>query len=57
MSILDRFFSPSYDKILKEIQPSVDRVNAAEEKYVGLSDTELIETVAALKQSAGWFHT
>src|SRR5690606_14609568 len=41
MSVLDRFFGPSYAKELKQIQPIVEAVNALEERYTGLSDEDL----------------
>lgn len=50
MSILDRFFTPSYEKTLKEIQPLVKAINALEDTYQPASDVQLIESVTELKQ-------
>jgi preprotein translocase subunit SecA len=50
MSFLDRFFGPSYEKALKEIQPSIDAINAKEAEYAALTDAEIIATVNSLKE-------
>ena len=50
MSFLDRFFAPSYGKILKSLDPVVTSVNLLEEKYVVYSDAEIISTVATLRK-------
>ena len=41
MSVLDRFFGPSYEKELKQIQPLVDSINSLESEYEKLRDDEL----------------
>lgn len=41
MSFLDRFFGPTYEKELKEIQPLVTEINTKEEAIAALSDEEL----------------
>ncbi len=50
MSILDRFFGPSYKKELKSIKPLVEAVNANEERVQALSAGELKEATAKLKE-------
>jgi preprotein translocase subunit SecA len=42
MSFLDRFFGPNYEKILKEIQPTVTDVNNREAEISSLSDDGLV---------------
>lgn len=49
MAFLDRFFKPAYEKVLKDVQPMVLRVNAEEESCALLSDAEIISAVATLK--------
>jgi preprotein translocase subunit SecA len=49
MSFLDRFFGPSYEKALKEIQPSIDAINALEDECASLEDASIVEAVAQLK--------
>lgn len=51
MTFLDRFFGPSYDKELKQLQPIVTEINALEESYEGLSTTELKEKTTGLKKA------
>ncbi len=41
MSFLDKFFGPTYEKELKDINPIVDQINALEEEFSALSDDEL----------------
>lgn len=41
MSILDRFFAPSYAKELRTIQPVVDKINQEESRFSAFSDEEL----------------
>jgi len=41
MSFLDRFFGPTYDKELKDIDPVVDQINALEADFEALSDEQL----------------
>lgn len=50
MSFLDRFFGPSYDKELKQIQPIVNDVNSREAVISALSDEAIRARIAALKQ-------
>jgi len=50
MSFLDRFFGPSYEKILKEIKPIVAKVNTLEEQCVAYSDSAIVEQVAQLRK-------
>lgn len=52
MQFLDQFFGPSYEKILKEIQPTVTKINELESKYASLSDAEIISAVEGLKKQA-----
>ncbi len=49
MSILDRFFGPSYTKELKTIKPLVNKVNSLEADLSTLSLDELKEKTAGLK--------
>lgn len=49
MSFLDRFFGPSYEKALKEVQPVVDRINSKEAEYEAYTAPQIIEAVDALK--------
>lgn len=49
MSFLDPFFKPSYEKMLKEIQPTVDSINALEQKYSSFNDAEILAEVASYK--------
>jgi preprotein translocase subunit SecA len=49
MSFLDRFFGPSYEKELKQLQPLVQQINALEDGVSALSDSELIARVAENK--------
>lgn len=50
MSFLDRFFGPSYEKALKEIQPLVTQINDLEPEYEKLSDAEMAEKTTAFKE-------
>lgn len=50
MSFLDRFFGPTYEKELKQIRPLVDAINAQEQAFEQLADTELPKKVAEYKQ-------
>lgn len=49
MSILDRFFGPTYEKELKHIQPLVNQINALEANIEAYSDTELQQVTDKLK--------
>ncbi len=49
MSILDRFFAPSYEKALKKLQPVIDRINGFEDEITELSDEALSERFLGLK--------
>lgn len=49
MSVLDRFFGPSYEKELKQIKPIVDEINSLESKYESLSDEDLKAQTQVLK--------
>lgn len=49
MAFLDKFFGPSYEKELKEIQPLVTAINAFEEEIHALSDDALKARSYALK--------
>ena len=49
MSFLDRFFGPSYEKELKEIQPYIDKINALENTFAAFSDEEIVARVSSLK--------
>jgi preprotein translocase subunit SecA len=51
MSFLDRFFGPNYEKILKETEPTVTLINQKEATYEPLSDVQLAEKLAALKET------
>ena len=50
MSILDRFFGPSYEKELKQIQPLVSRVNSLEDDFSALSLEEIKAKTEDLKK-------
>ncbi len=41
MSFLDKFFGPSYEKELKTIQPTIEKINALETAFESLNDDEL----------------
>lgn len=49
MSFLDRFFKPSYEKILNEVRPVVTLINTLESGYQDLTDLQIISTVSSLK--------
>lgn len=49
MSFLDRFFSPTYEKELKEIKPLITAVNEQEKAIEAYSDEQLKDRVAELK--------
>jgi len=49
MTFLDRFFGPTYDKELKEIQPLVTLINEKEAGLSGLSDEELRQSLVPIK--------
>lgn len=49
MSFLDRFFGPTYEKELKEIQPLVTAINEREEEVAALSDEALQAQLAACR--------
>ena len=49
MSFLDRFFGPTYEKELKEMQPLITDINNREEGVSALSDDELKQKVEAYK--------
>lgn len=49
MSFLDRFFGPSYEKVLKGIQPIITTINALSDEIQKLSNEEIVAEVAALK--------
>ncbi len=50
MSFLDRFFGPSYEKILKEIKPIVTKVNVLEEQCTAYSDSAIKDLVRELRK-------
>ncbi len=50
MSFLDRFFGPSYAKELKQISPKIKAINALESEMTALSDLELRERFASLRE-------
>lgn len=50
MSILDRFFGPSYAKELKTISPIVDSINAKEKDLESLDDQALLDATTSLKE-------
>ncbi|OGG85454.1 preprotein translocase subunit SecA [Candidatus Kaiserbacteria bacterium RIFOXYB1_FULL_46_14] len=50
MSFLDRFFGPSYAKELKQIRPKVSAINALEPQMLPLSDADLKERFASLRE-------
>ncbi len=50
MSFLDKFFGPNYEKILKQIEPTVQLINAREVEYEKLSDDELKGKLAEFKK-------
>lgn len=52
MSILDRFFAPSYEKELKSLQPIIDAINGAEQDIEKLSDDELKVKFESLRGTA-----
>lgn len=47
--ILDKFFGPTYEKELRQIQPLVSDINAREADLAELTDTQLPERVADLR--------
>lgn len=49
MSFLERFFGPSYEKILKEIEPLVHTINALETECEALTDEQIVQKVSLLK--------
>lgn len=49
MSFLDRFFGPTYEKELKEIQPLITAINAEEEAISALSDEGLKQKLSECK--------
>jgi len=50
MSFLDRFFGPTYQKELKQLQPLVTAINAKESDFEGLSEADLAPKLAQYKQ-------
>ncbi|PIR84929.1 preprotein translocase subunit SecA [Candidatus Kaiserbacteria bacterium CG10_big_fil_rev_8_21_14_0_10_47_16] len=50
MSILDRFFGPTYEKEIKRIRPIVGKINDLEDDFVGKTDAELAACTTALKE-------
>jgi preprotein translocase subunit SecA len=50
MSFLDKFFGPTYEKELKEINPIVKTINEAEGKIQSLDDGALVATVAQIRE-------
>jgi preprotein translocase subunit SecA len=50
MSFLDRFFGPTYQKELKQLQPLVEAINAKETALEALTDADLPVKLAAYKQ-------
>jgi len=50
MSFLDRFFGPTYQKELKQLQPLVEAINAKETALEALADADLPVKLAAYKQ-------
>ncbi|MDD3007042.1 MAG: preprotein translocase subunit SecA [Candidatus Pacebacteria bacterium] len=49
MSILDKIFGDPNEKEVKKMQPTVDRINALEEKYKKMTDEELKGQTGILK--------
>lgn len=49
MSFLDRFFGPTYEKELKEINPLVALINAQEERIEKLTSAELVAEMQQLR--------
>lgn len=49
MSFLDRFFGPTYEKELKHVRPIVTAITALEGEMVNLTDVQLKERTAILK--------
>ncbi len=49
MSFLDRFFGPTYEKELKHVRPIVTAITALEDEMVNLTDEQLKERTAILK--------
>lgn len=47
MSILDRFFGPTYEKELKQLRPLVNAVN---EKEASLTEADLVSEISRLKE-------
>ena len=50
MSFLDRFFGPTYEKALKEVQPLIDRINAMEATYQPYTESQIVAAVEELRQ-------
>jgi preprotein translocase subunit SecA len=50
MSFLDRFFGPTYEKELKLVSPTIDKINALEASYEGFSEEQLQAETAKLKE-------
>ena len=50
MSFLDRFFGPTYEKELKQIQPLVTQINGLEDSQSKLSEQELAQALLPLKE-------
>ncbi len=50
MSILDRFFGPSYEKEIKGLKPLVSSVNKLELEIEGLSDEEMCARIVSVRE-------
>ena len=50
MSFLDRFFGPTYEKELKEIQPLITKINEKEAETSTLTDEALQQSLLPLKE-------
>lgn len=50
MSFLDKFFGPNYEKILKQIEPTIQQINDKEADFEKLSDDELKGKISELKK-------
>lgn len=51
MSIIDRFFAPSYEKELKKLQGTVDSINSFETQIETVTDEGIKSRIAELRQS------
>jgi len=51
-SIAKKVFGSSNDRLVKSVRPMVDRISALEPEFQALSDAEIIEKTAALRERA-----